>query len=309
MINNRQNWERDAKFPCLSLGKAGAFDDTHISSPCVVRENKIYRMYYTGSRGTVNDRVFRLGLAVSEDGVCFNRYFSEPLFAAKEDGVSVLTPAIVRSPEGHALRVEGKLRLYYSCRDLSSEASVPSLRYLESSDGIEWEESGDTGLSGVYSPCVLCDDGRYRMWFTDVTCSPWAVGYAESSDGIEWEKYPEPHMTVEQEWEHKRLNYPYVVKLNNVYYMWYGSQLFPEGGPMRTAIGTARSSDGIRWEKSESNPVFEPDPKRKWESTYVSDQCIMVMQDGRLRMWYASRTDPPTEHKYYAIGTAVSKLQ
>ena len=48
-----QEWERDAKGPVVALGEAGKFDDTYIFAPCVAREDGRYRLWYPGSRGSV----------------------------------------------------------------------------------------------------------------------------------------------------------------------------------------------------------------------------------------------------------------
>src|SRR5262245_15036523 len=68
-----QEWKRDTAGPVLSLGSPGSFDDTHIFAPCVVRENQKYWLWYCGSRGTVADRVFGLGLLTGENGRNFQR--------------------------------------------------------------------------------------------------------------------------------------------------------------------------------------------------------------------------------------------
>ena len=73
---------------------------------------------------------------------------------------------------------------------------------------------------------------------------------------------------------------------------------------MKTAIGCAYSDDGLRWQKESDNPVFEPDPSRIWESHYTTSQSVLRLDDGSLRIWYASRPAPPFEHKYFAIRTA-----
>ena len=74
-----QPWERDIDAPCLSLGAAGQFDDTHIFAPCVALENGRYYMWYSGSRGEVDLRVFALGLATSDDGLHFTRHPASPV--------------------------------------------------------------------------------------------------------------------------------------------------------------------------------------------------------------------------------------
>lgn len=86
--------------------------------------------------------------------------------------------------------------------------------------------------------------------------------------------------------------------------MWYGSYSQHGSEEMKTAIGCAYSADGLRWQKDPDNPVFAPDPSRAWESHYTTSQSILHLDDGSLRIWYASRPAPPFVHKYYAIGTA-----
>ena len=73
---------------------------------------------------------------------------------------------------------------------------------------------------------------------------------------------------------------------------------------MKTALGMAISTDGVRWQKNPNNPVFRPDESRDWESHYTTSQSIMRLPNGSWRIWYASRTRPPFIHKYFAIGTA-----
>ena len=75
-----QNWRRQGDAPTVALGPEGAFDDMHIFAPCVARMGGRYFLWYSGSRGEVAERVFRLGLAVSEDGVSFAKIDSNPVF-------------------------------------------------------------------------------------------------------------------------------------------------------------------------------------------------------------------------------------
>lgn len=78
-----QTWQRDVDGPALSIGSPGEFDDTHIFTPTVARENGKYMMWYCGSQGFAHDlsptrtrdeRVFSLGLATSDDGLQLVRH-------------------------------------------------------------------------------------------------------------------------------------------------------------------------------------------------------------------------------------------
>ena len=140
------------------------------------------------------------------------------------------------------------------------------------------------------------------MWYTDVSRDPWIIRQAESPDGRKWRVAIEPVLGLDQEWEKNRLFYPTVAKIGDTYLMWYGS--YWRARPNTTALGFAVSLNGIQWQKHPQNPVLRPDPERPWESNYVTSQSVMLMGDGSLRIWYASRKQPPFVKKYFAINTA-----
>src|SRR5262249_54255056 len=109
-----QNWQRDVEGPVVSLGEAGQFDDMHIFAPAVAYENGRYRLWYSGSRGTPSNRVFRLGLATSDDGKHFTKHVGNPVLGFADGAHSVLTPALLRNADGNVLRENGKLRMWFA---------------------------------------------------------------------------------------------------------------------------------------------------------------------------------------------------
>ena len=85
--------------------------------------------------------------------------------------------------------------------------------------------------------------------------------------------------------------------------MWYGSYNHAVRR-QTTAIGFAASLDGIKWYKHPQNPVLRPTSSRPWESNYVTSGCVLRLDDGSFRYWYASRKAPPFANLYFAINTA-----
>ncbi len=300
---NPQNWVRDSDTPCLSLGPHGAFDDAHIFAPCVTFEKGHFRMWYCGSRGTVERRVFKMGLATSRDGVHFERHSASPVLSFGGNG-SVLTPALLRHPDGSLCCEHDRFRLWFSSTDFPSRNGIHTLHETTSSDGLLWAPPSGPLLHNLYAPTIIKQDSVYRMWYTDVAADPWCFRYAESSDGTRWNVGAQPVMVLDQPWEHGRLFYPTVLVVEGLHIMWYGSYSHGKGEDMRTALGFAVSKDGIRWEKSPANPVFGPDPARAWESHFTTSESVLRLPDGSWRIWYASRPKPPFVHKYFAIGTA-----
>jgi len=69
-----------------------------------------------------------------------------------------------------------------------------NIRYAESDDGIHWRRNlatavgfADESENVVAKPCVLFENGIYKMWYSYRRLdSKYTIGYAESPDGIQW---------------------------------------------------------------------------------------------------------------------------
>lgn len=304
-LETEQAWERDTDGPIVSLGERGAFDDTHIFAPLVARENDKYQLWYCGSTSSVAQRVFHMGLAASDDGRQFERHAKEPVYRFGDGKHSVLTPTLLRRPDGSVLRENGKLRMWFSSTWFAGGRGVHRLHESTSVDGVRWSTPSAPQMEGLYAPTIIKDEQQYKMWYTDVSVADWVIRHATSDDGVKWEVHPEPCLVIDQDWERSRLFYPTVLKIDGVYCIWYGS--YWAGRSSTTALGFAASLDGLKWHKHPENPVLRPDPERAWESHYVTSQSVIRLDDGSYRIWYASRKKPPFVNKYFALNTAVWK--
>src|SRR5438067_7337053 len=193
-----QDWQRDTEGPIVSLGEAGRFDDMHIFAPAVAEENGRYLLWYSGSRGTPGNRVFRLGLATSADGRQFEKHAGNPVLQFADAAHSVLTPALLRNPDGSVLRENGKLRMWFASATLG-KGGLHRLHESTSADGIHWDEPSPVLLENVYCPTVLKTDRGYEMWFSDVVRRPWIIRHAVSSDGRRWAVTPGPASGLSQD--------------------------------------------------------------------------------------------------------------
>jgi hypothetical protein len=110
------------------------------------------------------------------------------------------------------------------------------------------------------SPCVLIEDGVWRMWY--VSCQRWEPGepepkhyyhirYAESRDGIHWERDGRVCIDFEDESEFA-FGRPCVVKDGDTYRMWYCVR----GENYR--IGYAESADGLTWQRRDAEAGIAP---------------------------------------------------
>ena len=299
---NPQSWNRDTEGPIIELGNVGKFDDTHLFAPCMSLEKGQFSLWYCGSQGTVKKRVFQMGLAHSSDGIQFQKHSNNPVFQFGDGKHSVLTPTLLRSPTGATLRENTHLRMWFSSTDFQDSRGLHQLHESSSKDGIHWATPSPAELKHVYAPTILKTGRTYQMWFTDVSKDPWCIKHASSLDGNKWRVTSDPVLELDQEWESGRLFYPTVLKIDDVYLMWYGS--YWTGRKNTTSLGFAVSIDGLKWYKHPANPVLKPDIERPWESHYVTSQSVMQLPDGSFRIWYASRKKPPFTNKYFAINTA-----
>lgn len=326
------NWQRDSDQPVFTIGKKGEFDSQHVLSPSVIFENGEYSMYYIGSPNDViaqglykpatelteeqkarirrnphKDRIYKIGLAKSKDGVHFTKHERSPVLSFGDDRKSLLTPNFLRHPDGSVLRENGKLVMYYTAADMPGDYKHHIYRST-SDDGFAWSAPSGILLENAYAPYLIKEGDTYKMWFVDVSKRPWVLKYAESGDGLKWTAEKEPcAVPLEQKWERgDHLVYPSVFKADGIYILLYGSVF---NAPQFTAIGLAVSEDGKKWTKFEGNPVFQPEPKHEWESNFTTSQTIMRLPDGSYRLWYATRKKPDLaaaewSNMYYAIGTA-----
>ena len=285
------NWTRHPSSPMLSL-RPGRFDSNHIHAPMVVREGGRYRMWYSGSDRDGNE-FHRIGYAESKDGVSWER-LDEPVLSPSDPEGYFSVPAVLRDAGGEVLRQDGRLMMW-----ITGHNRMCDLRLCTSEDGISWRvETPEPISTEVYSPTVIHEDGVYKMWYTYLTGDgAMAIFYATSGDGLDW-AYHGPVMRSVEPWEHKNVLYPYVLKRDGVYEMYYTSY----GDVCDLAV--AFSEDGTHWEKT-AGPILTPDPDSSWDSVYCSNASVLIEPDGRDKMYYASRID--MYHKYFAIGLAVKE--
>jgi hypothetical protein len=135
---------------------------------------------------------------------------------------------------------------------------------------------------------------------------PWEIRLATGTDLHSLKPHgTNPVLKVSQPWEKGALFYPYVLREDDTWVMFYGSywQKHPSA-KTSTAMGMATSRDGIIWTKLSTNPVLTPTMGGSYDSIYTSSES--VIRDGDIwRLYYAGRVD--MVHKYFAIGLATKR--
>jgi hypothetical protein len=136
------------------------------------------------------------------------------------------------------------------------------------------------------SPCVLVEDGTWRMWY--VSGTGWEmkeaqlrhryhIKYAESSDGIHWHR--EGLVCIDyQSKDEYAIARPSVIKENGLYRMWYSYR----GESYR--IGYAESADGIEWNRKDAQSGIDVS-ESGWDSEMI-EYPYVFKNEGTYYMLY-----------------------
>jgi hypothetical protein len=222
--------------PILDLGPLGAFDDSGVTTSCLVSSGADRFLYYTGwSRGVTVPFYLAASVAVSSDGGPFERWSHAPLLER-----NAVDPFLTASP--FVLVGHGRWRMWYvSATEWRHTEAGPRhyyhIRYAESDDGFVWRRDGQVCVDyetpdehAFARPWVVHDDDAYRMWFA-VRGDRYRIALADSSDGFTWTRRTELGLTTgTAEWESEMVEYPCIFEWNARRYMLYNGNDYGRSG-------------------------------------------------------------------------------
>ena len=211
---------RYASEAVLGLGELGCFDDNGVTTSWMTTSGGRKYLYYIGwNQGSTVRMALVAGLAVSDDdGLSFSRVSRVPILdRTNEEPYTLNTAPCV-------LRDDGLWRMWYVSGVEWVHQDLPryNIKYAESDDGLRWRREGITCIdfgspeeNALARPCVLKEDGMYRMWFSHKGES-YRIGYAESRDGYTWERLDQQTgIDVSASgWDSEMIEYSYVFNIN-----------------------------------------------------------------------------------------------
>jgi predicted GH43/DUF377 family glycosyl hydrolase len=279
---DRVTWDQDAQNPVLDMGASGAWDDASVSSPDVLHDGTIYRMFYTGYDGDHSKIGYAMGLMQSD-----------PPHIDQTDWVKYPAHTDLESPVSHpsALFSEDTYHLWY----VREHEAQRSICYAQSSNGVTWENypgnpvlrdgiGADWDGEFVSQPSVLYDGAGYHMWYAAYDGTSLRIGHATSSDGAVWNKHagnPVLDVGASGAWDAGGVSNPSVLVDGGQYHMWYSGY---DGTTMQ--IGYATSSDGVVWNKHAENPRLDVGASGAWDNSGVSSPDVLD-NGGVYHMWYS----------------------
>lgn len=196
------------------------------------------------------------------------------------------------------LCVDGTYKMWYTGQAHGNSY----IGYAESADGLSFTRVRSEPVltpeypwegESVMNPCVLYENGVYRMWYSaGETFEPNVLCYAESDDGIHWRKSPlNPilYKNPAKEYEQNRIGGCQILPHKELGYL-----LFYIGyRDIHTAcICCAYSADGITdFHRCRHNPLVSPE-NGAWDgdSCYKPSALYDTKKD-QWRIWYNGRRD------------------
>lgn len=222
----------------LAHGKLGRFDDCGVTVTGFNRIGGRRMLFYLGWN-LCKTIPFRnsIGVAVSEgEDEGFARMSEAPIVDRSSiDPISLSYPFVFWDDDHYKI-------WYGTCMEWGGDSVEDyhfSLKYAESLDGVNWNRDGKVTLASdfpmedaIARPCVIKENGVYKMWYSYKKGPFYRMGYAVSSNGLEWvrkDKLVGLHVS-ESGWDSEMIEYPFVFDHGGRRYMLYNGNGYGKTG-------------------------------------------------------------------------------
>ncbi len=206
--------------PVLSPGPQGSWDSWAVHPGSIIKENGVYKMYYSGWADQYGP--WYIGLATSVDGISWNKKPAPILSSASGWETQIASCFILKKEDKYFLYYTGRNMPQYKIGLAISEDGINFTRYSGNpilENEFPWENSG------VLYPTIFKENNIYKMIYMDAQGR--GFGFAYSSDGITWNKDPQnpffKRNNTTNGWGNANIAYPSVVKVNNDFRIYYSA--------------------------------------------------------------------------------------
>ncbi|MCU0473975.1 MAG: hypothetical protein MUC93_11550 [Bacteroidales bacterium] len=235
------------KTPVLLGGQPGAFDQDGVL-PVAIKQNKNeYFLYYGGfSKMKTIPHTCMMGLAISKDGISFDRICEGPIVAIQKDDPFLIGSADIQIHNNiwHMIYTSGTKWLKINGKFEQSYI----LKYAYSLDGINWIRNNKIAIDklndydAIAKPSIFQYDGIYYMYYSQRSIvnyrkkgeNAYSLGLAISKDLINWERVENKDMigiyTSEEGWDSEMICYPNIIEVEGKYFMFYNGNGFGKSG-------------------------------------------------------------------------------
>ena len=276
----------------LPLGAGGDFDDRGTVHPATLEIDGEVHLYYIGYDGLK----YRVGSAVSEDGIHFGRQgVVLPLGASGQfDDRNVYHPSL--------LKADGKTWMYYAGDDGNKGARIGLAtspngdHFVRQGVCLPIGQPGDFDDNFLYQPSVLKRDGETWLYYTGHDGSTFRIGLAVSRDGLSFNRsgvvLP---LGTPGEFDSYWVAYPAVLQRGGQTWLYYAGAALASGWQ----IGLAISDDGIHFTKL--GVVLSRGVGGQFDDVII-DRSAVTERDGKVLMYYTGH-----DGARHRIGLAISE--
>jgi len=212
-----KNWVKHPG-PVLSPGNSGSWDSWAVHPGAIIKENGIYKMYYSGWADQYGE--WYIGLATSVDGINWSKKPNPILSSGSGWEYQIASCFIIKKNNQYYLYYTGRNMPYYSIGLAISNDGINFTKYSGNPILINdkpWEGTG------ILYPTIFWENNVYKMVYMNAQGT--GFGLAQSSDGINWTKDPQnPFFRKDQTangWGNSNIAYPNVVRVNNDFRIYY----------------------------------------------------------------------------------------
>jgi len=204
----------------LNVGSEGTYDTSRVFHPCVIKDGDTYKTWYTGYDGAN----YRILYATSMDGITWTDHQMVLNIGSEGtyDTSRVMEPCVIKDGDVY--------KMWYSGYDGANFRIL----YTTSMDGITWTDHQmvlNIGSEGTYDtsrvrfPCIVKEDGTYKMWYSGYDGQKDRILYTTSTDGITWTNHQVAiDIGAEGTYDTLSIYKPCVVKEGDAYKMWYSGR-------------------------------------------------------------------------------------
>lgn len=240
-IHEPQKMLRVSKYPCLEIGKLGAFDCDGIYATSIIFNGDEVRCYYGGWNAGQHGLFYSsIGMAISSDGgETFTKVCDYPILTRDQfDYWAVLAPSVLKEDNLWKMWYVSGKDLYYHDNHLQS---VYDIKYACSSDGMHWKKTGECSFAleedekNIGRVCVLPNDmGVYKAWCSVVKKqkNTYQLAFSESVNGINFIRKDNlfSFQSSEQPWDRDVQAYPWIIDHQGQLYMFYNGRNYGKDG-------------------------------------------------------------------------------
>ena len=234
--------------PVICLGGLGHFDEHGIFPFNVLRAKGRFYAYTSGwSRRQSVSIDMAIGLAFSDDGICFEKFgLGGPVMSANVNEANLIGDPFVlfRGGKFHMWYIYGDA--WRKSRNAAHPERVYKIAYAVSEDGVNWERDGISIIPNKFAdeaqayPTVAFWRDTFHMYFCyrnifdfrDNKKNSYRLGYASSADGLTWRR-DDSSSGIDIApcgWDSEMMCYPNIFECDGGLYLLYNGNEFGRHG-------------------------------------------------------------------------------